>query len=118
MNTMKIGIMSRQDFRQYTIDIAKGKIKPSPDAPKTWFDSVESMAQVLSSSNRELLRLIREQRPQSLAELASMSGRKKESLSRTLRTMSEHGIVRLEKGSHNATVPHVLADSFEVAAFA
>jgi len=38
MNTIKIGIMSRQEFRQYTIDIAKGKIKPSPDAPKTWLD--------------------------------------------------------------------------------
>jgi len=36
MNTMKIGIMSRQEFRQYTIDIAKGKIKPSPDEPKIW----------------------------------------------------------------------------------
>lgn len=117
MKTMKIGIMSRQDFRQYTIDIAKGKLKPSPEAPKIWFDSVESMAQVLSSSNRELLRLIREHHPQSLAELASVSGRKKESLSRTLRTMSEHGIVKLEKGVHNTTVPQVLADSFEVAAF-
>lgn len=118
MGTMKVGIMSRQDFRQYTIDIAKGKRKPAPDAPKVWFDSVESMAQVLSASNRELLRLIRERRPQSLAELAAVSGRKKESLSRTLRTMSEHGIVKLEKGNRNSTVPHVLADAFEVAAFA
>lgn len=118
MGTMKIGIMSRRDFRQYTIDIAKGKYKPAPDAPKIWFDSVESMAQVLSAPNRELLRLIREHKPQSLAELATMSGRKKESLSRTLRTMSEHGIVKLDKGSHNATIPQVLADTFEVAAFA
>lgn len=77
MNTMKIGIMSRQEFRQYTIDIAKGKVKPSADAPKIWFDSLESMAQVLSSQNRELLSLIRKNSPQSLAELAIMSGRKK-----------------------------------------
>ena len=117
MDTMKIGIMSRQNFRQYTIDIAKGKVRPAADAPKVWFDSVESMAQVLSSPNRELLRLIREHHPQSLAELADVSGRKKESLSRTLRTMSQHGIVRLEKGARNATIPHVLADQFEVAAF-
>ena len=117
MNTMKIGIMSRQEFRQYTVDIAKGKIKPSSDAPKIWFDSLESMAQVLSSQNRELLGLIREHNPQSLTELARVSGRKKESLSRTLRTMSKHGIVTLEKGKQNATIPHVLPDSFEVATF-
>ena len=57
--------------------IAKGKIKPSPNAPKIWFDSLESMAQVLSSQNRALLRLIREHNPQSLTELARVSGRKK-----------------------------------------
>lgn len=117
MNTIKIGIMSRKDFRQYTIDIAKGKIKPLSDAPKIWFDSVESMAQVLSASNRELLNLIKTHHPQSLAELAEMSGLRKESLSRTLRKMKDHGIVKLEKGKRNAIVPSVLADSFEVAAF-
>jgi len=51
MNTIKIGIMSRQEFRQYTIDIAKGKVKPSPEAPKTWFDSLKSIAQVLEPSS-------------------------------------------------------------------
>jgi predicted transcriptional regulator len=114
---MKIGIMSRKDFRQYTIDIAKGKIKPVADAPKVWFESIESMAQILSSSNRELLRLIKVNNPQSLAELAELSGRKKESLSRTLRTMNHYGIVKLEKGVRNATIPCVLADTFEVQAF-
>jgi len=37
MNTIKIGIMSRKGFRQYTIDIAKGKVKPFADAPKVTF---------------------------------------------------------------------------------
>jgi predicted transcriptional regulator len=117
MKVMKLGIMSRKDFRQYTIGIAKGKLKPDSDAPKVWFDSVESMAQVLSASNRELLALIRQHNPQSLRELSELSGRKKESLSRTLRTMDNYGIVRLEQGKRRATIPHVLADSFEVAAF-
>ena len=117
MMTMKLGIMNRKDFQQYTIDIAKGKIKPAKDAPKIWFESIESMAQILSSSNRELLQLIKEKQPQSLAELAELSGRKKESLSRTLRTMNNYGIIRLEKGKRNATIPHVLSDTFEVQAF-
>lgn len=117
MKKMKIGIMKRNEFRQYTIDIAKGKIKPAPDAPKVWFDSIESMAQVLSSPNRELLQLIKTHQPQSLAELSEISGRKKESLSRTLRTMNNYGIVKLEQGKRRATIPHVLADTFEVEAF-
>ncbi len=118
MKTVKIGIMNRQEFRQYTLDIAKGKINPSKNAPKIWFESIESMAQVLSSPNRELLELIKQHQPQSLAELATISGRKKESLSRTLRMMDNFGIVKLEKGVRNATIPKVLADAFEVEAFA
>jgi len=117
LNTIKIGIMSHKDFRQYTIDIAKGLEKPDTDAPKVWFDSVETMAEVLSSSNRELLNLIKIHHPQSLSELAKISGRRKEGLSRTLRTMKNHGIVKLEKGKRNSTIPSVLADCFEVAAF-
>lgn len=117
MKTMKLGIMSRKDFRQYTIDIAKGKIKPAENAPKVWFDSLESMAQVLSASNRELLQIIKSHKPQSLAELSNLSGRKKESLSRTLRTMRNYGIVKLDQGKRRATIPHVLADTFEVEAF-
>lgn len=117
MKTIKIGIMSRKDFRQYTINIANGKIKPLSNAPKVWFDSIESMAQVLSSSNRELLNLIKTRHPQSLSELSIISGRRKESLSRTLRTMKNHGIVKLEKGRRNSIIPSVLADSFEVATF-
>ena len=117
METMKLGIMNRKDFRQYTIDIAKGKIKPAANAPKVWFDSLESMAQVLSAPNRELLKLIKLHKPQSLTELAELSGRKKESLSRTLRKMSSYGIVRLEQGKRRATIPHVIADTFEVNPF-
>ena len=117
MTVLKIGIMNQKDFRRYTIEIAKGNLTPSPDAPKIWFDSVESMAQVLSSSNRQLLKLIKTHQPQSLAELAKLSGRRKESLSRTLRTMKNHGIVKLEKGHRNSMIPSVLADAFEVAAF-
>jgi predicted transcriptional regulator len=117
METIKIGIMNRKDFRQYTLDIVTEKIKPQPNAPKIWFDSIESMAHILSSSNRELLSLIKTHQPQSLTELAQLSGQRKERLSRTLWAMKQHGIIALEKGKKNTLVPHVLVDSFEIAAF-
>lgn len=46
------------------------------------------MAEALSSDNQDLLRLIAERNPQSLAELEQMSGRKKSNLSRTLKRIS------------------------------
>lgn len=37
--TIKIGIMSREEFKQRTIAIAKGEYKPEPDEPKIWVES-------------------------------------------------------------------------------
>ena len=96
---MKIGIKSREEFQKYTIEVAKGKLKPAKDAPKIWFDSVESMDQVLSTKNIKLLKTIKEQNPQSLTELAVTSGRKLGNLSRTLKNMEKYGIVKLERDS-------------------
>jgi predicted transcriptional regulator len=50
--------------------IAKGEYKPGKNDPKVWFESLESLAQVLSDQNRALLKLINEKHPQSLSELA------------------------------------------------
>lgn len=67
---LKIGIISREDYKKRTIAIVRGKYKPRKDEPKVWFESVQSMAQVLSSENQKLLRIIKEQEPSSLRELA------------------------------------------------
>lgn len=98
--TIKIGIMSKEDYRKRTIAIAKGEYKPRKDEPKVWFESMESLGQVLSGQNQQLLRLIRDRHPLSIVELESLSGRKKSNLSRTLKTLSNYGIVELikEKG--------------------
>ncbi len=85
--------------------IARGEYKVGPDEPKVWFSSIESFAKILSESNRELLRVIAETKPQSLAELAKRTGRAKSNLSRTLKTMERHGLVRFEKGKGRTRVP-------------
>ena len=109
---MKIGIKSREEFQRYTIEIAMGKLKPAKDEPKIWFDSVESMAQVLSTKNIKLLKTIKEKNPQSLTELAVTSGRKLGNLSRTLKNMEKYGIVKLEK-DRKAVKPVVSVDTFQ-----
>ena len=110
MNTLKIGIASYNSMKERTLEIARGRHKPSKDDPSVWFTSVESFAKVLSERNRELLALIAKEKPASLTELAALSGRNKSNLSRTLKTMSKYGLVELTDGQRGKMIPRVPYD--------
>jgi predicted transcriptional regulator len=114
MKSVKVGIMSREEFKKRTIAIAKGEYKPKKDEPKMWFESIQSFAQVLSDDNRQLLRVIEERKPKSLTELVTITGRKKSNLSRTLHTMSDYGIVDLVKQHAREIMPQVKANHFKL----
>jgi predicted transcriptional regulator len=107
MNTLKVGVLSREKFKARTLAIAKGEYVPAKDEAKVWFESVKSMSQVLSEENQALLRLILETHPQSLTELAERSGRAASNLSRTLRTMERYGLVHFEQGANRQIAPRV-----------
>lgn len=113
MTVMNIGIMPRKDYIKRTIAIAKGQYKPKKNEPKIWFESVKSLAQVLSNENQELLKLIIECKPKSLTELEAISHRKKSNLSRTLKTLENYGIVSLNK-ENGKVIPIVKAADFKV----
>jgi predicted transcriptional regulator len=97
--TIRVGIMPLERGRDYTLAIARGTYKRKPTEPKIWFTSIKSFAAVLSDENRELLRIIHDNKPESLADLEQMTGRKASNLSRTLHTMAHYGLVHLENGS-------------------
>ena len=111
--TVYVGIMSKEAYKERTIAIAKGEYKRKKNEPKIWFESLKSMAQVLSNENRALLQTILKYKPSSLAELEGMTGRKKSNLSRTLKTLERYGIVELHK-EKNRLVPEVIATDFRV----
>ena len=115
MNTkeVKVGIISKDDYRKRTIAIAKGEYKPKKNEPKIWFESLSSMAQILGSDNQKLLKLIIDHQPRSLAELERISSRKKSNLSRTLKTLERYGIVSLSK-DNGKLIPKVEATDFKV----
>ena len=113
MKTIRVGIMPVEQYKQRTINIAKGLYKPKKDEPKVWFESVKSMAQILSSENQDLLQVILDNNPQSLKELEELTGRAKSNLSRTLKTLERYGIVELHK-QNNALVAEVKATQFKV----
>jgi len=107
MKMLKIGIASYEQMKARTLLIARGELKPKPTDPKVWFPSTESLVRVLSEKNRILLTTIRDSQPQSLSDLAELTGRKKSNLSRTLKTMERYGIVKLERKAQGRVVPRV-----------
>jgi len=111
--TITVGIMSKEAYKKRTMAIARGEYTPKKNEPKVWFESLKSMAQILSNENRALLRIILEKKPASLRELEEITGRKKSNLSRTLKTLERYGIVALHK-EKNRVVPEVKATDFRV----
>ncbi len=112
-----IGIMPQEQIRSRAIAIARGEYKPKAGEPKVWFTSMKSVAEVLSDSNRALLKVIRETRPESVAELAKRTGRQRSNLSRTLKTMSRYGLVDLRREDRHLR-PVAMASDFQIRAFA
>jgi predicted transcriptional regulator len=110
---MRVGIISRKEYWKRTIAIAKGEYVPKRGEPKIWFESLQAMAQVLSSENQQLLRIIIDRKPKSIKELESITGRKSSNLSRTLKTMERYGIVELSKQKKNI-IPKVNITDFKV----
>jgi predicted transcriptional regulator len=92
------------------------------DIPKKWFDSeatvahaaadqvsAEAMVKLLSPGNLAVLDAIRHHKPTSMRELATLTGRKEASLSRTLKRFAQLGIVAFEDGPRRARVPALVA---------
>ena len=113
MKKLKIGIMQREQFQEHILAIASGSIVPKRGDPKIWFSSIKSLGAVLSENNMRLLKILDEQHPQSLEELARLSGRHKSNLSRTLKTMEKYGIVELRK-NRQFVQPIAKATGFDI----
>ncbi|MCM2680978.1 ArsR family transcriptional regulator [Echinimonas agarilytica] len=77
-----IGIRGQQLDPDYTVDI--------------WFDSLKSVANVLSKENQQLLKVIAEQQPQSVTELAMLTDRAVSNVSRTLKTLGKYNLVEMQ----------------------
>jgi predicted transcriptional regulator len=107
MKKLKVGIAGYEQYKNRTMAIARGELRPAAGEPNVWFTSIESFARVLSDKNRELLSMIAETEPGSMNELAQKTGRARSNLSRTLRTMERYGLVRFVKGAGRQLAPRV-----------
>ena len=118
MNNIKVGIASYDAIKARTIAIARGKTKKKAGEPKIWFHSLKSFASVFSEENQALLKAIAEHHHESIAELERLTGRKASNLSRTLKTMSNYGLVQLSsgksKGGKSPVKPKVLVSRIDL----
>lgn len=89
-------IQSHEALKQEMKAIARGE-KPAPaDANKPSFESADVLLRVLTPENRLLLRLIRDEHPESVAELARLSKRAEPNLLRTLAKLEAVGLIEME----------------------
>lgn len=108
-----IGIMPDQMFRQRIMAVVKGEYVPEENAPKIWFTSLLALGQILSNENIELLRMMAREKPESLSELARLSGRHISNLSTTMKTLEGYGFAKKVK-SKNTIMPVAVFTDFEI----
>jgi len=87
--------------------VARGETPAPPGAAKPSFSSIDAVVRLLTPENRRLLAIIRDRKPQSVAELAQMSGRSQPNLTRTLAKMEAVGFITMEAVGRRRKVPSV-----------
>jgi len=93
--------------------VARGE-RPAPkDAAVPSFDSVSALLRLLTPENRALLAVIRDKKPQSVAELAELTGRAQPNLTRTLGKLEAMGFVQM-KSVRRRRVPTTSAHTFRI----
>lgn len=92
----KYKIQSLQSLREEMKAVVRGE-RPAPaDAAEPSFESVDVLMRLLTRENRALLATIRDRKPQSVAELAEMTGRAQPNLTRTLAKMEAVGFITMK----------------------
>jgi predicted transcriptional regulator len=91
----KYKVQNLRSLREEMKAVARGERPPAVDAAKPSFNSVDAVVRLLTPENRQLLAIIRDRKPQSVAELSEMSGRAQPNLTRTLAKMEAAGFITM-----------------------
>jgi predicted transcriptional regulator len=89
-------IQTLQSLREDMRAVARGERPASPDAGQPTFESVEALLRLLTPLNRQLLAIIRDRKPQSVTELAELTGRAQPNLTRTLAKLEGAGFITMK----------------------
>ena len=111
-------IISHTALRDEMIAVARGQKAAPAWAGQQTFESVDALIRLLTPENRKLLALIRDRKPQSIAELAEISGRAAPNLTRTLAKLEAVGFVKMQ-GAERRKIPTAVVHTlrFEIDPF-
>jgi predicted transcriptional regulator len=97
-------VQSWAGFKRDLLAAAKGESAPA-DAGGLVVESAEALMRLLTPENRELLRIIRDERPASVAALAKLTHRAEPNLARTLGKLEAAGLVAFrQEGRRRAPI--------------
>lgn len=88
-------IQSMKELEAEMRAVARGEKAAPPDAHLPSVESAEVLIRLLTPDNRNLLRIIRDKKPQSVAELARLTNRAESNLSRTLGKLEAFGLIEM-----------------------
>lgn len=94
--------------------VARGE-RPAPaDARTPSFNSVAAVVRLLTPENRRLLTVIRDRKPQSVADLVQLTGRAQPNLTRTLAKLEAAGFITIttlgRRKAPSATVKRIVVE--------
>jgi len=89
-------VRSLKSLREEMTAVARGERPAPPDAARMSFSSIGALFRLLTPENRQLLAVIRDRKPASIAALSKMTGRAEPNLARTLTKLEAGGFIAFE----------------------
>ena len=111
-------IKSHKDIREEMKAVARSEKPAPPDAAQPSFESAEVLLRLLTPENRDLLKVIGDERPQSVADLARLTRRAGPNLLRTLAKLEAIGLIEMRSaGKRKFPIPKVRKLRLEIDPF-
>jgi predicted transcriptional regulator len=88
-------VQPMRDLMMQMRAVARGETAAPADAAAPTVESAEALLRLLTPDNRNLLRTIRDAKPQSIAELARLTNRAEPNLVRTLGKLEAFGLLEM-----------------------